>query len=57
MPTSSECYVVLARVVGDDFPSEERAHLPKYIRLGIAKHHDILGIEGDDKLGTVALTH
>jgi hypothetical protein len=57
LPTSSECYVVLARVVGDDFPSEECAHLPKCIRLGMAKHHDILGIEGDDKLGTVALKH
>ena len=47
--------IVRARVVGDDLPPKEGAHLPKRVRLGVAKHDDVLGIEGDDKLSAVAL--
>ena len=51
--------IVRARVVGDDLPPKERAHFPKRARLGVAKHNNVFGIEfgieGDDKLGAVAL--
>ena len=47
--------VVRARVVGDDLPPKEGAHLPKRVWLAVTKHDDVLGIEGDYKLSAVAL--
>jgi hypothetical protein len=45
----------LIRGVADYLPSKEGTRLPKWLRLIVAKHDDVLGIEGDDKLGAVAL--
>jgi hypothetical protein len=46
---------VRARVIGDDLPSKESTHLPKGVRLGVAKCDDVLGVKGDDNVSTIPL--
>jgi hypothetical protein len=38
------------RGVADYLPSKEGAHLPKWLRLIVAKHDDVLGIEEHDEV-------
>jgi hypothetical protein len=50
-----DCFIVRARAVTDNLPSKKGAHLPKGLRLAVAKGDKIFRVKGDDEIITVAL--
>ena len=40
----------IQRRIADDLPAKEGAHLPKLLRIFVAKCNDVLGIERDGKI-------